>query len=143
MSQNNKERVLDDAVIVGGSPTDRIIGMLLERTEAIRELHDSMRQEFKLLITTHTDIKGMMVRMGERQDSHERNDTSAFTAINSSHATIVAKLDSLSAQINAARNEAIIQKAQLTAGWKVIVVVGGIIAACFAIFAIFFNHAWK
>lgn len=143
MSPISKDRLIDDANIIGGSPTDRIIGMLIERTEAVRELHTSMREEFRSLVDTHADFKNAMARMIERQESHEKSDAVAFTAINNSHTSIVSKLDNLSLQINTAMTEAVIQKAQFNAGWKVIVVIGGVVAAAFAIFAIFFNHAWK
>lgn len=140
-------QMLDDAGIKGGSPTDRIIGMLLERTEAMRELHDAMRKSFKeeidSLMATHTDIKNMMIRISEKQENHEKSDLAAFAAVNAGHASIGAKIDTLSAQINAATTASVIQKAQFNAGWKVIVVIGGIATAAFAIFAIFFNHDWK
>lgn len=137
------EQLMDDANIKGGSPTDRIIGMLLERTEAIRELHDSMREEFRGLIDTHADIKNMMSRMADRQEQHERVDRDSFTAVNNSNAAISAKLDNLATQISTSTTASIIQKAQFNAGWKVIVVIGGIATACFAVFAIFFNHNWN
>lgn len=149
MQQRTKDtgKMLDDAGIKGGSPTDRIIGMLLERTEAMRELHENMRTSFKeeiaSLMETHADIKNMMTRMSERQESHEKSDLAAFAAVNNSNASIGAKIDSLSLQLNAATTASVIQKAQFNAGWKVIVVIGGIATAAFAIFATFFNHTWK
>jgi hypothetical protein len=143
VSKIDTAQLIDDAGIKGGSPTDRVIGMLLERTEAIRELHDSMREEFRGLIDTHADIKNMMARLAEKHESHEKSDLAAFAAINQSNASVGAKVDSLSLQITAATTASVIQKAQFNAGWKVIVVIGGIATAAFAIFAIFFNHNWK
>lgn len=143
MSPISRDRLIDDADIIGGSPTDRIIGMLLERVEAIRELHDSMREENRELIDTHAEIKNMMVRVSEKLDNHERSDLASFAAVNSTGASINAKLDGLISQINVATTDAIIQKAQFNAGWKVIVIIGGIAMAIFGIFAIFFNHTWK
>lgn len=139
----NPDKLIDDANIKGGSPVDRIIGMLLERTEAIRELHDATREEFRGLVTTHADIKNMMTRVGERQENHERNDAASFEAVNVSTTAIGTKIDNLSSQITAATMASVIQKAQFNAGWKVIVSIAGMAMALFAIFAIFFNHPWK
>ena len=102
-----------------------------------------MRAEFRGLINTHTDIKNMMTRMAERHESHEKADTIAFTAINTSTASISAKIDGLILQINSTTTASLIQKAQFNTGWKVIVVIGGLVTAAFAVFAIFFNHNWK
>ena len=143
MTPASQEALLDDANIKGGSPVDRVIGMLLERTEAMRELHESIREEFRGLIDTHAEIKNTMTRIGEKIEAHEKTDLAAFASVNASTAAIGGKIDSLSAQINAATTAAIIQKAQFNAGWKVIVVIGGLATAAFAIFAIFFNHNWK
>jgi len=143
MTRLDPNQLIDDAGIVGGSPQDRVIGMLIERTEAIRELHDSMREEFRGLIETHSEIRNMMVRMTEKHENHEKSDLVNFAAINQSNASIGAKVDSLSLQLTAATTATVIQKAQFNAGWKVIVVIGGIATAAFAIFAIFFNHNWK
>jgi hypothetical protein len=146
MNDAVSREILDDAGIIGGSPIDRVIGMLLERTEAMRELHESMRgsmrEELHQMSATHADIKITLSRIMERQDNHEKNDLAAFATVHSSNARIDVKLDNLGQMIGAATTASVIQKAQFDAGWKVIVVVGGLVAAAFAIFAIFFNHRW-
>lgn len=143
MPHMKMDEALDDAGIVGGSPVDRVIGMLLERTEAVRELHETMRAELRELVDTHADVKAMMARFGERLEAHEKVDVAAFASVNASNQAILTKLDNLSAQINTATTASIIQKAQFNAGWKVIVVIGGLAMAVFGIFSIFFNHVWK
>lgn len=143
VGKDTTEQLLDDAGIIGGSPVDRIIGMLLERTEAIRELHESMRAEFRGLIETHAEIRNMMLRMADRQENHEKSDRESFASINLSNSTLGIKLDSLSGQIAVATTASVIQKAQFNAGWRVIVTIGGSAIALFSIFAIFFNHSWK
>ncbi len=134
---------MDDAGIKGGSPQDRIIGMVLERTEAMRELHESMRKELRGLIDTHSDIKGVMTRISEKLEAHEKADLASFESVNKSSAAIGVKMDNLMQQITTATTASVIQKAQFNAGWKVIVVIGGLVMALVGVFAIFFNHNWK
>lgn len=142
-NKTNPERLLDDAGIKGGSPIDRVIGMLLERTEAVRELHDKLGTELRELRDTHTDIKNVMTRMADRQELHEKTDHDSFNAVNNSNNLINAKLDNLATQIATATTADAIQKAQFHTGWKVIVIIGGIAMAIFGIFTVFFNHNWK
>jgi hypothetical protein len=140
MSKIDEEYNDPDTRILGGSHTDRAIGMLLERTEAVRELHEAMRREFKDLVITNANVNTMMKTIMDRLEAHERADTAAFAGINRSFDALVTKIDTLSADMRSANMSSRIQKAQFDTGWKVIVVVGGIVAACFAIFAIFYNH---
>lgn len=142
-SKRSAVKTLDDAGIKGGSPTDRIIGMLLERTEAVRELHEAMRAEFRGMIDTHSEVKSMMVRLVERLEHHEKADFEAFGTIHGSFKDLGMKIDNLGIQILTATNATAIQKAQFNAGWRVLAVLGGLLFAAFAIFAIFFNHNWR
>lgn len=145
------DRLLDDASIKGGSPADRIIGMLLERTEAMRELHASMRTEFRRFIDTNSDIQTTLIRITDRMEAHEKADALSFESIRgsvlalgaevkASHVSLTAEITALKVSLEAATVAAVIQKAQVNAGWKVITVIGGIALAVISIFAIFYNH---
>ncbi len=134
------EKLMDDANIIGGSPKDRVIGMLLERTEAMRELHESMRSEMRDLLNTHGDLKNMMGRIVERLETHEKSDTVSFGSLQTGNASISLKLDALTAQIASATTANLVQKAQLSAGWKVICYIGGFVLFLWAVFTTFFNH---
>lgn len=142
MAPGLDERSLDDYGIKGGSPIDRIIGMLLERTEAVRELHDAMRVELRSLIDTHADVKAMMATLAERMENHERSDTAAFQNVKNTVGDLGAKIDALSASVLAATTAGVVQKAQFSAGWKVLVVIGSIAFFVSGVFFGFFNHKW-
>jgi hypothetical protein len=133
---------LDDKHIVGGSPIDRVIGMLLERIEAVRELHESMRTEFRQQIDTHAELKVMIAKLTERAEAHERNDTASFIAVNNAITNLGTEVKNLAALVTQATTAGLIQKAQFTAGWKVLTVIAAVFFAIMGIFFGFFNHPW-
>ena len=138
----DERKALDDAGIKGGSPIDRVIGMLLERTEAVRELHASMRTEYQQVVTSNGDVRLLLERLSERLANHEKTDMLSFEALRSSLAEVSAQMIALRTSIDAATTASVIQKAQVNAGWKVISVIGAIAIAGISLFAIFFNHKY-
>lgn len=118
------------------------MGMLLERLEAVRELHDNIRMEADEQRKDVAATSVLLTRLVAKLESHEAADTIAFAGIRNSHDGLAQKIDNLTASIQQATTAGLIQRAQIATGWKVIAVVGSIAMAIIAIFAIFFNHRW-
>lgn len=133
----------DEPSISAHSPTDRVIGMLLERLEAVRELHDNIRAEADEQRKDVSATQTMLARLIAKLENHEANDHVAFTGIKQAQDGLAQKIDNLASAIQQATTAGLIQKAQIAAGWKVIAVFGAIGTAVIAIFAIFFNHKWN
>lgn len=132
----------DELTFVTNSPVDRVIGMLLERLEAVRELHGSMREEADEQRRDMSAMHSAVARLIDKIDNHDKADGAAFSAINASHNSLSEKMDGLILAINTATTASIVQKAQLTMGWRVIAAVGAVVIACITLFGILFNHKW-
>lgn len=127
----------EDRTIIGGSPLDRVVGMLLERVEAMRELHASMRDEAAKQRELIAGQAAIIAKLTEKLESHDRQDQINFSAVNASNTALGSKMDVLSAAITTATTTGLIQKAQMSAGWKVIAVIGAIVLAAIQVFSFF------
>lgn len=142
MTSSERDMPLPDTSFVTHSPTDRVIGMLLERLEAVRELHDNIRSEADEQRRDVSATQVLLAKLVSKLESHEASDSAAFTGIRASHEALAVKIDNLTNSIQQATTAGLIQKAQIAAGWKVIAVVGAIGSAVIFVFGILFNHKW-
>lgn len=128
---------------VGNSPVDRVIGMLLERLEAVRELHTAMKLEAEKQRDDMYQLHSAVATLVEKIENHDKSDTMAFASFSHQNNSLSAKIDTLTVSINTATTAGLIQKAQISAGWKVIATIGAIALGCIAIVGILFNHKWS
>lgn len=131
-----------DHKILTNSPIDRVIGMLLERLEAVRELHASMREEADEQRKDMSSMHSAVARLVEKIENHDKADSLAFLALASNHTALSEKIDNLALAINTATTAGLVQKAQLSAGWRVIATIGAVSIVAITLFGILFNHKW-
>jgi len=112
--------------ILGGSSQDRAIGMLLERTEAVRELHSAMLNEYREQRKDSAKVQALMAQLSQKFESHEVADKAAFESIKDSHEKLGLKLDTVLVMVNKNNTDDAVQRAQIGTGWKVLAVLGAV-----------------
>ena len=133
----------DEVSIITNSPSDRLIGMLLERLEMMRDLHQTMIAEGADQRKETGNMQVMLATLVARVEAHDRADVLAFKAVSASHEMLVSRMDALTTAVTSATTAGLIAKSQIAAGWKVIAVIGALAMGTIGIFATFFNHKWS